>query len=123
MDEHLPGKAMPGGDASGHAAPIEDLNEEEKEMLMGDTSGDIQIEDELAGPDGNMTENELAGPDGDVTEDELAGPDLNVTEDELAGPEGNVTKDKLAGPDGNGTKDELAGRMGTSPRMSWRAGG
>ena len=120
-DEHLPGKTMPGDDASCHGAPIEDLDEEERERLMRDTGGDIQIEDELAGPDGNVTEDELAGPDGNVTKDELAGPEGNVTEDELAGPDGNVTKDEQAnvtedqGPDA-WEQDREAGQADTEDR-------
>ena len=42
-DEHLPGKTMPGSDASCHAAPIEDLDEEERERLMGDTAGTSRL--------------------------------------------------------------------------------
>ena len=42
-DECLPVKAMPCGDATCHAAPIEDLEKEERESLMGDTSADTQV--------------------------------------------------------------------------------
>ena len=42
-DKYLPGKAMPCDYASRHAAPIEDLNEEEKDRLMVDTSEDIEV--------------------------------------------------------------------------------
>ena len=42
-DKYLPGKDMPCDYASRHVAPIEDLDEEERERLMVDTGKDIQV--------------------------------------------------------------------------------
>ena len=42
-DKHRPGKARPCDNASCHAAPIKDIDKEERERLMGDTGGDIQV--------------------------------------------------------------------------------
>ena len=43
IDEHPSGKAMPCGNASCHAAAIEDLDEEERERLMVVTGGDNKV--------------------------------------------------------------------------------
>ena len=42
-DKYLPGKSMPCYYTSRHAAPIEDLTEEEKRRLMVDVGEDIQV--------------------------------------------------------------------------------
>ena len=42
-DKYLPGKTMPCNYASRHAAPIKDLDEEERERLMVDTGQDIEV--------------------------------------------------------------------------------
>ena len=43
MDKYLPGKVMPGDYASRHAALIEDLTEEEREMPMVDVGENVQV--------------------------------------------------------------------------------
>ena len=42
-DKYLPGKSMPCDYTSRHAAPIEDLTEEEKRRLMVDMGEDVQV--------------------------------------------------------------------------------
>ena len=43
-EEHLPGKARPGNNTNCQAAPTKNLDdEEERERLMVDTGGDIQV--------------------------------------------------------------------------------
>ena len=69
-------------------------------------------EDELAGPNGNVTEDKQAGPDGNVAEEELAGPDETRTEDELAGPDGNMTEDETGGGNKTKTRGEAEDKTG-----------